>query len=82
MPLFPCSMAIDATGSNVQAMTIDTDFHRPILVMGKGPAGSLVLRRQDVIETFTVMSVTASPQRASKDGSEAPQAGGKRRRRD
>jgi hypothetical protein len=56
-PSFPCSMAIDAVGTTVEP-TFDTDFHRPFRVMGRGPSGSLVLRRQDIVETFTVTAVT------------------------
>jgi hypothetical protein len=61
-PSFPCRMAIDAVGTNVEPIAPDTDFHRPFLVMGRGPGGSLVLRRQDNIETFAVTTVTKDPQ--------------------
>jgi hypothetical protein len=60
LPSFPCSMAIEAVGTSVEAITMDTDFRTSPLVMGKGPGGSLVLRRQDMIETFAVNSVTTT----------------------
>jgi hypothetical protein len=57
-PSFPCHMAIDNVGASIQPVTLDSEFRSPILFMGKGAGGSLVLRRQDTIETFAVTSVT------------------------
>ena len=57
-PSFPCHMAIDEVGASIQPITLDSDFRRPLLFMGHGIRGSLVLRKQDTIETFTVTSVT------------------------
>lgn len=61
-PSFPCHMAIDAVGTSIQPVTLDSDFRGPLLFMGHGPLGELVLRRQDTIETFTVTSVTKTYQ--------------------
>ena len=60
-PSFPCSMAISAVGANIEPITFDTDFRKLTLVMGRGPSGSLILRKGDMIETFTVTSVTNDP---------------------
>jgi hypothetical protein len=57
-PSFPCRMAIDEVGASIQPIALDTDFRRPVLFMGQGIRGSLILRRQDTVETFTVTSVT------------------------
>jgi len=56
-PSFPCYMAIGEVGASIQPTTLDSDFHGQLLFMGKGFGGSLILRRQDTIETFTVTSV-------------------------
>lgn len=61
-PSFPCSMAIEAVGTSVEADTINTDYNRLVLVMGRGFAGSLILRRGPEIETFTITSVTKTDQ--------------------
>jgi len=61
-PSFPCSMAVEAVGINIEPITLDNDFRKPRLVMGHGPKTSLVLRRQDAIETFTVTAVTKNAQ--------------------
>jgi hypothetical protein len=60
-PSFPCYMAIGEVGASIQPITLDSDFRRPILFMGKGPRGSLILRKQDTLETFAVTSVTKAP---------------------
>jgi len=60
VPSFPCTMAIEGVGTSAEPITWDTDFRTSPLVMGKGPGGSLVLRRQDIIETFAVKSVTTA----------------------
>ena len=57
-PSFPCQMAVDEVGASIQPLDFDSDFRRPFLFMGHGPRGSLVLRRQDTIETFAIVSVT------------------------
>jgi hypothetical protein len=56
-PLFPCNMAIDEVGHRIQPFTLDSDFRKPLLFMGHAPHGALVLRRQNMIETFAVTSV-------------------------
>jgi hypothetical protein len=62
VPSFPCTMVIDAVGQSIQPTTLNTDFHIPILVMGHGPVGELVLRRGDMIEMFVVVSVMKTDQ--------------------
>jgi hypothetical protein len=57
VPSFPCHMAMDEVGAQIQPITLDSDFHRPVLFMGLA-RGSLTLRRQDTIETFTIASIT------------------------
>jgi hypothetical protein len=61
-PSFPCHMAIAEVGASIQPLDLGSDFQRPLLFMGHGPLGSLVLRRQDMIETFAVTSVTKTDQ--------------------
>jgi hypothetical protein len=56
-PSFPCNMAIAEVGASIQPLTLGSDFHAPLLFMGHGPLGSLVLRRGDTVETFAVTSV-------------------------
>jgi hypothetical protein len=54
-PSFPCFMAIEAVGTPIAPITINTDFKIGILVMGNvGLRGSVVLRRGDDVETFTI----------------------------
>jgi hypothetical protein len=57
-PSFPCHMAIEEVGASIQALRFDSDFRKPLLFMGHGPHGTLVLRRQDTVETFITKSVT------------------------